>query len=434
MKEFAKYVSLNVLGMLGTSCYILADTYFIAQWIGADGIAALNLVLPVFSLINGLGLLFGIGGATKYTIYKNSGEDLQADRIFTHAIYLCIFISCFFVLAGIYYADRIVVLLGADEITFAMSRIYLKISLLFSPVFILNHILLCFVRNDGAPERPMTAMLAGSLSNIFLDYFFIFILNLGMTGAVLATCCSPIISMRVLTPFFREKKHHFHLIPAKPGFQDFKNIILLGGSSFISELSGGIVILVFNILILKIAGNTGVAAYAIITNVSLVVTSIWTGTAQGMQPLVSEAYAQKQSHIQYFRYACVTVIGLFFLIYGMIYLLADPIAGLFNKEQNAELQEYAIQGLRYYFSGAIFAGLNILTAMLLSATEQPVQSNHISLQRGLLIMIPTVWVLSQIYDMKGIWLTYPVTEILTFRYSLRFAKQAVNFPKKVHHI
>ncbi|MDE5755046.1 MAG: MATE family efflux transporter, partial [Oscillospiraceae bacterium] len=283
-------------------------------------------------------------------------------------------------------------------------------------------------------ERTMTAMLAGSFSNIFLDYFFIFILNLGMTGAVLATCCSPIISMRVLTPFFREKQNHFHLVLAKINFQDIKNILSLGGSSFIAELSNGIVILVFNILILEIAGNTGIAAYAIITNVSLVVTSIWTGTAQGMQPLVSEAYAQKQSPVKYYHYACVTVISLFVLIYGMIFLLADPVAGLFNKEQDAVLQQYAVQGLRYYFTGAVFAGLNILMAMLLSATENPVQSNSISLLRGLLIMIPAAWILSKLCNMTGIWLTYPVTELLTFVISLFLTKKAVNFPEKVSSI
>ncbi|MDE5768387.1 MAG: MATE family efflux transporter [Oscillospiraceae bacterium] len=434
MKKFARYVSLNILGMLGISCYILADTYFIAQWLGADGIAALNLVIPVYSLINGLGLLFGIGGAAKYMIYRNCKENQQADKIFTHALYLCSLSGCFFILAGIFFPDQIVNLLGADENTFEMSRIYLKVLLLCSPLFILNQILLCFVRNDGSPERTMTAMLAGSFSNIILDYLFIFVLGLDMFGAVLATCFSPVISILILMPFFLKKQNHFHAVLTEINFQNIKNILLLGGSSFIAELSNGIVIFVFNILILEITGNTGVAAYAIVANVSLVVTSIWTGVAQGMQPLVSEVYAQQKSPARYYRYACVTVISLFLLIYSIIFLLADPISELFNKEQDAVLQQYAVQGLRYYFTGAVFAGLNILTAMLLSATENPVQSNSISLLRGLLIMIPAAWILSELCNMTGIWLAYPVTELLTFVLSLFLTKKAVNFPEKVSSI
>ncbi len=277
----------------------------------------------------------------------------------------------------------------------------------------------------------MIAMLAGSFSNIILDYLFIFVLNLGMMGAVLATCCSPVISILILMPFFLKKQNHFHAVFTKINVQNIRTILSLGGSSFIAELSNGIVIFALNILILKIAGNTGVAAYAIVANVSLVVTCIWTGTAQGMQPLVSESYAQNKSPMKYYRYACVTVISLFFLIYSIIFLLADPIAELFNKEQNTLLQEYAVQGMRYYFTGAVFAGLNILAAMLLSATENPIQSNSISLLRGLFIMIPAAWILSGFFGMTGLWLAYPVTELLTFGISLVFTKKAVNFPEKV---
>lgn len=414
MKQFARYVSLNILGMLGISCYILADTYFIAQWLGADGITALNLVIPIYNLINGLGLLFGIGSATKYVIYRNCNENLHADRIFTHSLYLCGLSGCLLILAGLFFPEQIVSLLGADANTFAMSWIYLKVLLICSPLFMLNQILLCFVRNDGAPERTMTAMLAGSFSNIILDYLFIFVLDLGMFGAVLATCCSPVISMLILLPFFIRKQNHFRAVKSDISLPTVWQILSLGGSSFITELSNGIVIFVLNILILKIAGNTGVAAYAIVANVSLVVTCVWTGTAQGMQPLVSEAYARNSSPRKYYRYACVTVLGLFLLIYGVIFWFADPIAVLFNKEQDAVLQQYAVRGMRCYFTGALFAGLNILTAMLLSATEKPVRSNLISLLRGLIFMIPSAWILSEVWRMSGLWFAYPVTELLTY--------------------
>lgn len=420
MKKFIRYVSLNILGMLGLSCYILADTYFVAQWLGANGITALNLVIPVYNLISGLGLMLGMGGCAKYMIHRSCQQNQQANQIFTQVLYLWGIFSLLLVFAGIFYTEKIVTLLGADEQTFEMSRTYLKTLLICSPLFMLNHILLCFVRNDGMPERSMAAMIIGSLSNILLDYVFIFLFKMGMFGAVLATCFSPVISMIVLLPFFLKKQNHFRPVRTKLYFRQSRYLLSLGGASFVTELSNGIVILVFNLLMLKLAGNTGVAAYGIIANISLVVTCIWTGTAQGVQPLVSECYGQNKSPMQYYRYACITVIGLFILIYSGILLFASPIAEIFNKEQDMLLQSYAVQGLRYYFSGAVFAGLNILTTTLLSATEQPLQSNMLSLLRGFIFMIPSACLLANLAGIKGIWLTYPVAEFLTLLIAIYF--------------
>ncbi|MDE6776994.1 MAG: MATE family efflux transporter, partial [Oscillospiraceae bacterium] len=108
MKEFAKYVSFNILGMLGISCYILADTYFIAQWLGADGITALNLVIPAYNFINGLALMLGMGGCTKYMIHMSCQQNRPANQIFTQVLYLWLFLGILLVLTGLFFSDNIV--------------------------------------------------------------------------------------------------------------------------------------------------------------------------------------------------------------------------------------------------------------------------------------------------------------------------------------
>lgn len=206
LKEFATYASLNVLGMIGLSCYILADTFFVAQELGTNGLAALNLAIPAYSLLHGGGLMLGMGGATQYTILKSQHDLHRANRAFTVTIILAMIFSAALFVTGVFLSGPIAEALGADKDVFDMCQTYPKVLLLFSPLFVVNNIMLCFVRNDGAPQLAMVAMVSGSLANIVLDYIFIFPLNMGIFGAVLATGFAPIISLMVLSVFsFREK-------------------------------------------------------------------------------------------------------------------------------------------------------------------------------------------------------------------------------------
>ena len=420
-KEFARYVTMNILGMQGLSCYILADTYFIAGWLGENGLASLNLAIPVYSLISGAGLMLGMGGGAKYTILKSCHESEQGSRIFTDTIYLGIFISLLFEMMGFLFAKQIALLLGADENNFEMSYIYLKILLLCSPFFLLNQILICFVRNDGNPKITMTAMLTGSFSNIILDYVFIYILHGGMKGAVIATCLSPVISIAVISPYFIKKQNQFHLVKMLPEFRQIWRIMTIGGASFVTEISGGIIMIVFNLLIYHLAGNTGIAAYGIIANISLVITSIDTGIAQGVQPLMSFEFGKNhpENALKFLKYALVLTIVIFILLYETLFFSAGSIASVFNKENNSTLQELAIHGIRLYFTGCGFAGMNIIISGYLASCEKPLQSNLISMLKGIILMIPLSFLLAK-WGLSGLWLTYPVTELLTGIVSIIF--------------
>ena len=210
LREFARYTSLNVLGMLALSCYILADTFFVSLGLGADGLAALNLAIPIYSFINGSGLMIGMGGGTRYSILRSQGDRQEADQTFTQALYLAGAFSLLFMAAGALFAGDIVRLFGGTGQVFTMSRTYLRVILLFSPAFLMNNVLLCFVRNDGAPQLAMTAMMVGSLSNVVLDWVFIFPLGMGILGAVLATGWAPILSIAILSAHFWRKHNQFH--------------------------------------------------------------------------------------------------------------------------------------------------------------------------------------------------------------------------------
>ena len=285
-RDFSKYVSLNIFGQMAFSCYTLADTFFVAAKLGANGLTALNLAFPVFCLINGTGLMLGMGGGTRYSICKSRNKENEANQIFTNAICLVLAFSALLVFAGASFSECIVSFLGADDSVFAMTNEYLKVMMLFTPAFLTNNLLQCFVRNDGNPSLSTIAMITGSMSNVVLDYIFIFPLNMGIFGAIFATGLAPIISIIVLSPYFIKKKNKFHLVMTAPCRKYLAEIISNGASPFLTEFTSGIVMFLFNFIILRIAGNIGVAAFGVITVISLVVVSVFTGLSQGIQPII----------------------------------------------------------------------------------------------------------------------------------------------------
>lgn len=409
---FLKYVSANVLGMIGYSCYILADTFFIARGIGSDALAALNLVLPAYSLMNGTGLMIGMGAASRYTISSTKPEGALHRTIFTQALYVMAFAAVIFSSSGILFPYKIAAVLGADADTIGYAADYIRILLMFSPLFLGNNLLLSFVRNDGAPRLSMTAMIVGSLTNIVLDYVFIYPLGMGMTGAALATATAPVISMMIMSIHFIKKQNHFRPVRARLSLVRWGDICTLGVSSLITELSSGVVIIIFNYLILGLNGNTGVAAYGILANIALVLVSIYTGIGQGVQPIVSR-YAGKDGERQrrsLRRYALTASLFFALLSYLLIAVFAVPLADLFNREHDPVLTDIASNGMRIYFVSLFFSGINIVAAAFLSSADRPKQAFSVSILRGFVLIIPIAWGLSVLFGLTGVWMAVPVTE------------------------
>ena len=412
MKEFIRYVTLSVLGQLGFSCYIIADTFFIANGLGANGLTALNLAIPIYNFIFGSGLMLGIGGATKFSINKGMGHREEGCVIYSNTVVMTIAFSLVFVAMGLFGAETLASLLGADEETLQMTTTYLRWILIFSPAFMMNAVLQCFVRNDDSPNLVTFAMLAGSFANIILDYIFIFPMNLGIFGAVFATGFSPVISMLVMLPHWLKKKNTFRFVKAGIQKKNASQIISLGFPSLLSQVSGGVVMIIFNMLILGLEGNVGVAAYGVVANISIVVISLYAGLAQGMQPLISTYYG-KDDRIRVkkvMNYGQVTMIGISVVLYGILYVFAPQITAAFNSEGNSMLQNIAEVGLKLYFTSNLFVGFNTVSATFFTSIEKALPAHILSLLRGFVLIIPLAFIMSAVWGMNGIWLCFTVAE------------------------
>lgn len=428
-KRFLRYTSLSMLSNLGMSCYILADTLFIANGVGPLGLTALNLVLPIYNLIFGIGAMLAIGGGTRFSILMSQNEKLKANEHFKQAILFGLLISIPFLIFGSLYPQSIVHLMGGNQEVMETASIYLRTFILFTPFFILSSIVSSFVRNDHNPTLASIAMLAGTLFNIIFDYVFIFPCHLGMFGAALATGCSPIISICICSFHFRNKEHHLSLNTSFHSFYHILTMVKIGLPSFISEFSSGIVTYVFNMIILNIGGNIAIASYGIICNLAIVVLSLYSGIGQGIQPLMSQSfgYDDQASLRIYLKYAIALSLLISIIIYCPIYFAPKMVISLFNGTQI--MYNIAKIGLKLYFIGFFFAGINNTFISYFTSTQRIKQSLCISILRSGIIIIPLVIILSSLFSLNGVWISYPISEaiillvIIYFYYQLQ--KQAV---------
>ena len=423
-KQFFKYVSQNIFGLLGTSCYILADTYFIAQAAGTDGVTLLNLCLPIYNLIFAFGSMIGLGAATRYAILRAQG-DARAQRYFSNAIFSVCILAVPFMLVGIFRPDGLLRLMGGDADIVALGMNYARIFLMFTPFFMCNYVVASFVRNDGDPSLAMVATLSGSLFNVVFDYIFIFPMGLGLPGAALATAISPILSIAVCSAHFIKKSNTITFVRKAPSIRLLAQSCQLGISGFVGELSSGVTTTVFNFLLLRLAGNVAVAAYGVVANFALVATAIFNGVAQGAQPLVSQCYGKNEmaGARKLLLLGCGTALGLAALLYGVVFGYTDALTALFNSENSALMAAFAHSGMRIYFVGYFFAGCNIVAAGYLGAVNRPAEASITSLCRGMVAIVVCSLVLSALFGMNGVWAAFPVSEAITLALTVFLLKR-----------
>lgn len=419
-KTYITFVFSSICGMLGSVGTIIADTYFISQQLGSKGLAALNIDLPIFGLLAGLGLMIAIGGGTRFTILKEQGQLDKANTSYTTAFYLASIMGGIFVISGIFFSRPFTHLLGASHDIFHLCHTYLTVILLCGPFFMFNYLWVVFIRNDGNPHYPMIAMIFNNIMNIILDYLFMYPLQMGIFGSALATGLSPLFGIGVSYIYFQ--RHHAGFKRTKGSMKESLAIISLGGNTFINEMSSSIVIFVFNVLMMKYSQTIGVAAYGVVANYALVMMYIFTGMAQGIQPLLSQARGQGDHDNMKMIYQTSLYLAVLLGIGSMmiIYSGTNSLVSFFNGEHHPMVQTMAYTGLRLYFIGFLLCGMNIVTTFLFSSLEKPRISLFLSLFRGCIGLIIIVIIMAHFWQVTGIWLSFIVTESVTLLLSLPF--------------
>ncbi|SHE35322.1 MATE family efflux transporter [Clostridium fallax] len=416
-----KYMIPSVAGMLGLSACIFFDTLFVGKGIGDNGLAALNIAVPIFNFYNSIGYLLGVGGATTMSIAIGRKQHKKAHSIFTVSIIFSLIIGLIFTLGGIFFINPIARFFGASEELLPLVTDYLSIILYASILFILSITLNVFVRNDKAPKLAMWAVILGNFSNIILDYILIFPLDLGMKGAAIATITAPTISIIVLSLHFIRSHNSIHINFTNLTFEHSPKIFKNGASSLVMELSAGLIIFTFNLSVFKLKGDLGIAAYSIIANLSMIVTAIYYGVSQAIQPIISINYGadNKKRVLKAFKFAnkIALAIGVLCFLLGLIF--PKQLTSIFTNDRG-ELLKLTITGIKLYFMTFIFSGLNIVAITYFQCTEKTRFSTTLSFLRGIILVMIGVFILPKFLGIDGIWLTIPISEILTLIVAIIF--------------
>nr|HAR85946.1 MATE family efflux transporter [Clostridium sp.] len=197
-KLLIKFLFPSVLAMLATSVNILCDTIFISQGVGKEGLSALGIAIPIYNVYNAVSLLIGMGGATLYSINMGKKNNEKANQVFNTSIFIAIIIGLSISIFGYIFSKNIAIMFGASQQILGLSDEYLKIILLSGINFILSGVLQAFIRNDGAPKLSMVAGITGNMFNVIFDYIFIFVLDMGMRGAAIATAIAPMVTLIII--------------------------------------------------------------------------------------------------------------------------------------------------------------------------------------------------------------------------------------------
>ena len=416
---FMRYLVPSVFATMVTSIYVLADTIIVGKGIGTIAVAALNIVLPLYNIFFGLGLLFGVGGSVLMSILRGEGDEKGSNAYFsTSLVAMCVVLALSLAFFTVF-MEKIALIFGGTPETMQYIMDYMPYIVWGMGLFFFSSYLQTFIRNDGAPRLAMYAVVSGGVANIILDYVFVYNFNMGMAGAAIATVMgSGLTVVILLTHFFTKKNNlHFSLKGVRPSF--IKNIILNGFASFLIEVASGVTIFVFNIQLLKYAGNTGVSVYSIISNTAIVVVCLCKGINQAAQPLLSTNYGaglyERTDKIRSLAVKVSIIICAVPVILGLV--VPDFFTYIFINPDSAILSMSA-SAIRIYFVGFMMLGINMVFICYFQAILKNGYSMIICLMRGLILVVAFAYIFPLFMDVTGIWLAVPAAETITMLFGI----------------
>lgn len=425
-KVFFKYLIPSTLGLLLLSINIVIDGIFIGHGVGPDGLAAVNIAVPIYSFFYGIALLVGIGGATLYSIYLGQGKFTEAKRIFSLSFATAIVISLLISLFSILFMERLAFFFGANEVIIDLVLDYMFVILVFGIVFVLESMLSVFIRNDGNPILAMTALIIAAVGNVILNYLFIFVFHWGVKGAAYATVLATLIAFVVMLAHFFRKSSTLSFTRFTFKKVSIKKIVTIGFPSFISEISIAIVTFGYNVLFMKFAGEMGVAAFSIVNYLHTMAALMFIGVGSALQPLVSFYYGAKllDKMRQSLRFAVITslVFGIASFLIGILF--AGPLTILFNTTE-VQLYDMTVNGIYLFFINYLFLGFNLVYATYYQSIGKVKLALIITVTRSILLVVIFLLILPPFFGVNGIWLSVPLAEAITVLLVIYIRKQNV---------
>lgn len=425
-KLYTKYLLASIGSATVMSIYSFVDAIAVGQAVGPMGTAAIAVLNPFFSIMVFLGILFGIGGAVLMGNAKGEGLEKRGNEYFTAAlVMMCIIVAIGWILSFLF-KEQIFRFFGADDASMPYVMEYGKWLIRFFPAYILPLFLAAFLRNDGAPGLATAGVIIGGSFNVFGDWLFCFPLNMGMTGAAVATVGGAGIQAVVMClHFLRKDKCHLKLVFSNHILADMRRVFCFGFGSGVLDFGNVVIAIIINNQILRYGNVAALSVYGAVGTISLLFQALFGGVGQAAQPLVSMNYgAHKFERVhKVFQMALITVcvFGLLFTAVGEC--LPIQITKLFI-DASQDVLEVAPFVFKYYFPFFLFLGISVFATYYLQSIMRERLAMTISVLRSLVLSSVMLIVLPKFLGLMGVFIAMPVSECVIAILSLVLMKRA----------
>jgi Na+-driven multidrug efflux pump len=418
--EFARFVFPSVFGMLAISSASVIDGIFIGNFVGAAALAAVSLVIPLLALVFGVLIMISLGGAVIAGKYLGEGNTHEASNMFSKTGITVSAVLVAGAIIALAIPDKIAIGLGARDEIIGMSSQYVWVVAWFFPAFGVAVLLSQFARVDGRPGVSFLGLLTIALANIILDFVMVAWLGWGLFGAALATGIS--FAIGAIIPLFHFLGPQANLRIMRP-FGSWKIMFRAsfnGFSEFLNETSGGLVLLLFNWILMSQVGAMGVAAFTIVDYVIYFGILIFYGVAEGVVPLISVNFGGKRpDRIVRFLVLAVgfnAVIGA--VLVAVLLIWPDRLIGLFLSGEELEIHSLAFVVMGIIWPMFVFNGANIAISAYFTGMHCAMQSSIIALARSLVLPVGLILLFWHYFGFIGAFYALPVAEALTFALSV----------------
>ena len=419
-KQFFIFVIPSVVSMLVFNLYTMVDGIYVARFVGEHALSAVNISMPYVNFIFAFSILFSVGTSTVVAIFRGENNMKSANETFTRNTIFLTVCALIITLLALVFQNELALFLGVSEVTLPYVHDYLGVLIWFTFFFIVSYSMEVLVKTDGFPKLATAAVSVGAVTNIVMDYVLVVHVGMGIRGAAIATGLSQVLTFTVFTIHFLGKRGTIHWCKTTMDLSVYKRIIPIGTADFITELSAGTIIFLFNHAILKHIGDNGVVTYTVITYIYNIVMMTFTGISQGMQPLVSFYRGRREENTcrLFLRYALYSTFAMSMLALAICLFMTPALVSIFIDASRAELFTYTVHAFRIYSLCYLVLGYNIVCSGYFAAVEKSGYSFAISLLRGFVLIAASIWIMGELFQGEGIWYATLVCESSTLVVSI----------------
>ena len=429
-----KFAAPSIIMMVFMSLYTIVDGIFVSRFVGSNALSSVNIVYPVINVAIALSTMLGTGGSAIISRYLGEGKNKRAREALTQFVAVALALSLILLIFSEAFLTPISRFLGASDVLLADCRLYLGASMLFVPACMLQAVFQSFLVTAGRPGLGLLLMTGAGISNMILDYVLIVPCQMGIAGAALATGIGQCIPAVCGLCFFIFTKQELRFCRFRFSVKEILEACYNGSSEMVSQLSNAVITFLFNIVMMSLAGEHGVAAITILLYGQFLFNAVYMGFSIGIAPIVGFQYGagNREKLRKIYRISFLSVAVSSVVVVAIAIIFSPTIVAIFTKEKRT--WELASAGFRLFAINFLFSGINITSSGFFTALSNGKISALISFSRTLVFIVISLLILPRILGITGAWIAIPVAEFLTLIISGWMHRRYFQVPGELNYL